>query len=155
MRPPDFEVFYRENLTAARRLAVLVTGSTEDGEDVAQEAFLQLTHRWIEVRNKRAYLYQSVVNLSRTKVRRLQTERNYRDRLRPSIQDLPAEDRSIWTALDRLPQNQREALVLRYYLDLKLKDVAAALGIPTGTAKSLLHRGLQTLRMERDDEERV
>jgi RNA polymerase sigma factor (sigma-70 family) len=46
----------------------------------------------------------------------------------------------------RLDVDQRMVVVLHYYLDLPLPEVAATLGIPLGTAKSRLHRGLAALR---------
>ena len=46
----------------------------------------------------------------------------------------------------RLDPDQRLVVVLHYYLDLPLPEVAATLGVPLGTAKSRLHRGLATLR---------
>jgi RNA polymerase sigma factor (sigma-70 family) len=57
-------------------------------------------------------------------------------------------DGEVWDALDRLPALQREAIVLRYHLELPEADVAARLGVATGTAKSRLHNArkrLQTL----------
>jgi RNA polymerase sigma-70 factor (ECF subfamily) len=49
-------------------------------------------------------------------------------------------------ALRRLSPGQRAVVVLHYYLGLPLPEVAAALGIPTGTAKSRLHRSLALMR---------
>jgi RNA polymerase sigma factor (sigma-70 family) len=46
----------------------------------------------------------------------------------------------------RLPAEQRAVLVLRFYLDLSLADIAMSLGLPEGTVKSRLHRGLTSLR---------
>ena len=46
----------------------------------------------------------------------------------------------------RLPADQRSALVLRFYLDLPLSEVALSLGLPEGTVKSRIHRGLSALR---------
>ena len=48
--------------------------------------------------------------------------------------------------LDRLPMDQRMVVVLRFFLDLPMPEVADVLGIPLGTAKSRLHRGLGGLR---------
>ena len=52
------------------------------------------------------------------------------------------------TQIGRLPQRQRQALVLRYYADCTLHQVADLLGCPLGTAKSLIHRGLAALKGE-------
>jgi RNA polymerase sigma-70 factor (ECF subfamily) len=49
-------------------------------------------------------------------------------------------------ALRRLSVEQREALVLRYYLDLPLDEIAAIIGVPVGTVKSRLSRGVAGLR---------
>lgn len=48
--------------------------------------------------------------------------------------------------LGALPIDQRAVIVLHFYADLPLTEVAMVLGIPAGTAKSRLHRGLETLR---------
>jgi RNA polymerase sigma-70 factor (ECF subfamily) len=50
-------------------------------------------------------------------------------------------------ALGRLPVDQRAVMVLHFYLDLPLTEAADVLGIPVGTVKSRLHRGLETLRV--------
>ena len=55
---------------------------------------------------------------------------------------LSAEQRSVAGALRRLPERQREALVLRYYLDLSEAEIAAAMGISRGTVKSATSRAL-------------
>ena len=57
-----------------------------------------------------------------------------------------AERDRVGRELGRLPVDQRVVLVLHFYLDLPLTDVAEILEIPPGTAKSRLHRGLETLR---------
>lgn len=48
---------------------------------------------------------------------------------------------AVRTVLADLPQAEREALVLRFYVDLKVDDIAVELGIPPGTVKSHIHRG--------------
>ena len=56
-------------------------------------------------------------------------------------------------ALRQLPERQREALALRYYLDLSEAEMAAAMGISAGSVKTHLHRGLASLAglLEEDD----
>ena len=59
------------------------------------------------------------------------------------------EDRDeLWTALERLPQRQRAAIVLRYYEDLSESRIAELLQCRPGTVKSLLSRGLEAMRTE-------
>ena len=56
------------------------------------------------------------------------------------------ERREVIAALSRLPARQREALLLRYFLDLSEADTAAVMRISRGTAKSTVSRGLVALR---------
>ena len=53
-----------------------------------------------------------------------------------------------WQVIRRLTPTQRHVLVLRFYLDLRLVDVADVLDLPLGTVKSNLHRGIAALRQE-------
>lgn len=67
---------------------------------------------------------------------------------------LIADDRRrVLQALVKLPPRQREAIVLRYYLDLSEAEMAAAMGVRPGTVKSAISRGLAALR-DRYEEER-
>lgn len=50
----------------------------------------------------------------------------------------------------RLPARQRQALGLRYYADTSIEQIAQLLDCPIGTVKSLIHRGIETLRKELD-----
>ena len=59
---------------------------------------------------------------------------------------LPGELDETWQLLERLPARQRQALVLRFYADLPLTEVAEALRCRVGTAKSLVHRGLARMK---------
>ena len=62
---------------------------------------------------------------------------------------IPAADRlALLGAYDRLGPEERTILALRFFADLEVPDVAAALGVPLGTAKSRLHRAIGRLRAE-------
>jgi RNA polymerase sigma-70 factor (ECF subfamily) len=67
----------------------------------------------------------------------------------PSIDDvsiLTAERDLLDLVLRRLPPDQRAVVVLRYYFDLEVPEIAATLAIPVGTAKSRLHRSMTVMR---------
>jgi RNA polymerase sigma-70 factor, ECF subfamily len=67
----------------------------------------------------------------------------------PSIDDVSVvtADRDLLDlVLRRLPPEQRAVVVLRYYFDLEVPDIAATLRIPVGTAKSRLHRAIAVMR---------
>jgi DNA-directed RNA polymerase specialized sigma24 family protein len=102
-----------------------------------------------------AYLNRIVVNEVRSRGRRDQTARRSAHLLPvPQGTDGEGGDRqAVIEELAGLPHRQREALVLRFWLDLSLADVADAMGVRLGTAKSQVSRGLAALALALADEE--
>ena len=139
---------YRDERVGLVRLAHLMTGSPALAEDIVQEAFLRLHPALDTVEKPGAYLRTTVVNLCRSHHRRQGVERRWLERQPAPGADLPPELDETWRALLALPEAQRHALVLRFYLDLRIEDIAALLGRPIGTVKSTLHRGLAALTRE-------
>ena len=118
-----------------------------------QEALLRAWERsekGEEIESLNAWVTTVAVNLSRSALRRLRSERRARARLRGSAW---AEDPALGAcrsvdlerALSKLPRRQREAVVLRYYLQLDTREVAAALRVNEGTVKSTLFRARAAL----------
>jgi RNA polymerase sigma-70 factor (sigma-E family) len=135
------------------RMAVLL-GAGVDAEDVVAEAFCQLYRRWPRLRDPLAapsYLRSVVCNLTRMRLRHLQVVRRHADQ--PSLtigsaeqEVVLREDQSeVIAALQTLPNRQRQALVLRYWLDLKEAEVAASMGISCGAVKAHTSRGMAAL----------
>jgi RNA polymerase sigma factor (sigma-70 family) len=140
--------------TSLMHLATLL--GADDPEDIVAEAFYQLFRRWRRLRNPdRAvvFLRSVVCNLTRMRLRHLQVARRHltRDSTNPisteSLVDPALHDdgRTLLDALTQLPARQREALVLRYWLDLRGVEIAAAMGISPGAVKSHISRGMATL----------
>jgi RNA polymerase sigma-70 factor (sigma-E family) len=148
---PEVTALYAEHALGLVRLAVLLVGDRASAEDVVQDAFLGLYRRWDRLPDTSAplaYVRVSVLNGCRTTLRR-----RSRSRLAAPLTDRPAESaealallseeqRAVADALRRLPERQREALVLRYYLSLSEAEIAAAMGISRGTVKSATSRAL-------------
>lgn len=130
------------------RLAHLLTGSLVTAEDVVQDAFVRLYDVLDDVRQPGAYLRRMVINLCHSHHRREDVARRWRDRQPPPEVVVPPDVDETWQAVRALPDRQREALVLRFHLDMKVADIAAALDLPVGTVKSDIHRGLATLAGE-------
>ena len=139
-----FEDLYRRLWAPMVRLAWLLGGSREVAEDVVHDAFLGLEPRWRDVRDPEPYLRRSVVNGVRSHHRRRGVERRHRPA--PQLAIFNPEVEEIWGAVAKLPDRQRQALVLRFYLDLTIEQVAEQLDCPLGTAKSLIHRGIVAVR---------
>ena len=131
------------------RLGFLLTGSREQGEDLAQDAFAALAAHGSEagdIIDTRAYLRRIVVNRSASYHRR-----RFRDRLRPVAREVvvvPPEVDETGAVVQRLSDVQRRVVVLRYYADCTLDEIASIIHRPLGTVKSDLHRALDRLRKE-------
>ena len=137
------------------RLALLMTGDLAAAEDVVQDAFEQLHRRWPSLRQPGsglAYVRSSVLNGCRSMHRRARVARKHAARLAepPSAgadaAGADAGERSdLIAALLALPRRQREVLVLRYYADLDVAEVADTLRIGPSTVRSTAARGLGAL----------
>ena len=149
-----WSALYRAHVPGAQRLAYLLTGDHALGEDIAHDAFVRAIGRFADLRSPESfggYLRRAVVNGVRSHARsasreRARAERSARLAGPGTAQDAPDEGDELWAALDRLPDRQRAAIVLRYWLDLSDQDVGRALGCRPGTVRSLLSRGLATMR---------
>jgi len=135
----------------------LACGSRAAAEDAVQEALARAwerSERGEHIESLRAWVMRVAINLVRSSFRRMLAERRARERMAAGPArfgaSLPtvggAEDAvDVSRALAVLPRRQREATVLRYYLDLSVLEVAEALGVGEGTAKTTLFRARQTL----------
>jgi RNA polymerase sigma-70 factor (sigma-E family) len=155
---------YAEHYKSLVRLAAMLVRDTPTAEEVVQEAFVAMHTGWQRLEDTEkalAYLRQAVVNKSRSVLRhRVVVEKN----LQNPPPDMPSAEHGAFTLLERsavvkalrnLPERQREAIVLRYYLDLSEADIAATMGISRGAVKSHTARGMAALRaaLEEDDNE--
>lgn len=141
--PTTLESLYRSHHVAMVRLAYLLTGSQEVAEELTHEAFLEVRGRLDAIREPPAYLRRVLVNLTRQHHRRAEVERR-----RAPAAPGPVDEHEVdetWDLVQALPERQRAAVVLRFYGDLTVPQVARALDCPLGTAKSLIHRGLASL----------
>jgi RNA polymerase sigma-70 factor (sigma-E family) len=147
---------YKVHAVGLIRLAVVMMGDRAAAEDVVQDAFAGLYRRWNHLSGKdRAlgYVRASVLNGCRTRLRaRARDERLVAaspDPLAAASAEqavlVGEEHAAVLAALRRLPHRQREALVLRYYLDLSESEIAASMGIGRGTVKSTTFRALAAL----------
>jgi RNA polymerase sigma-70 factor (sigma-E family) len=152
---PTLTDLYHAHRLGLVRLAVLLVDRQDIAEDVVQEAFTALFQKYGErlddVDNALGYLRTSVVNGSRSVLRRRKTAREY---VPPHEADAPSaeesavlndEHRRVVAAMRLLTERQREVLVLRYWSDLSEAQIAEALGLSRGAVKSTASRALDAL----------
>jgi len=133
------------------RLARLFVDDRNAAEDLVQEAFIRLArsaHRIQDQARAPAYLRSIVLNLARDHNRRGLVSLRHRlpldDEGAPDEDELVLRDdqRQVIDALRDLPHRQRDCLVLRYYQELGIDDIADMLGISRNSVKTHLQRGL-------------
>ena len=150
---PAYEALFRTEHAPMTRLAALL--GDDDPESTVQDAFAQLHDHWHRIRNgdsPTGYLRTIVVNRVRARHRHLKVVRRHLSPTPPpavSAEEAAAdraEQALVLTAIAALPPRRREAVVLRYWLNLSEAEMAVAMSTSVGTVKSNLSRGLAALR---------
>ncbi|WP_407077725.1 SigE family RNA polymerase sigma factor [Streptomyces phytohabitans] len=147
---------YRTHYRSLLGLAALLLDDTASCEDVVQEAFIRVHSARKRVRDPEktlAYLRQTVVNLSRSTLRRRILGMKLLSKPMPDMASAEegAYDRierdELKKALRGLQRRQREVLVLRYFADMTESQVADVLGLSLGSVKAYGSRGIAALRV--------
>ncbi|MFN2488026.1 MAG: RNA polymerase sigma factor [Acidimicrobiia bacterium] len=145
---------YRAEAANLVRLARFFVDDRDAAEDLVQEAFIRLARASGRIKNRDripAYLRSIVLNLARDHNRRgLVSLRHFpaADPQGPTLDDLVAvraDQQRVISALRDVPRRQRDCLVLRYYLELSVGEIAETLGIGANSVKTHLQRGLRSL----------
>ncbi|HEX8626893.1 MAG TPA: SigE family RNA polymerase sigma factor [Catenuloplanes sp.] len=151
----EFGDFVAARSDALCRFAYLLCGDWHRAEDTVQTALTKLYVAWKRVHDREAidgYVRRIIVNVlaSEGRLARFRRERlsgELPDRADGSDFAVSAHDRmAILQALATVPPRQRAVIVLRYWEDQSLEQVAQTLGCSVGTVKSQAARGLSTLR---------
>lgn len=151
---------YEANWSSLLRTATWLLGDRSLAEEVVQDAFIRLVERWFQLDDEAAapaWLRSTVVNLSRSRLRRFVVGRQKVNLAGSRAQraDMSADrlgeelaDGELGQAIRALPRRQRECVVLRFVHDLPVAEIAETLSIGSGSVKTHLHRGLKALGEE-------
>lgn len=166
--PAAWDELVRLHQEGVFRLAYLHLEDAEEAADVAQETFLRAfrsLHRFDAERPLRPWLLSIAANLARNRRRslgrygaalrryvRLDPDAGDRSVGEPPEIELAQRNQGLWQAVRRLGPDDRQIILLRYYLQLPVSEAAQALGVAEGTVKSRLNRALGRLQLviERD-----
>ena len=156
-----YEEIVQRYQQVAFRTAYVITGTSADAEDAAQEAFVKAyraLYRFRPGSDLRPWLLRIVANEARNRIRssgrRHQLELRLAEGFRPgdaapspeAVAIASDERRRLLAMVNALGEEDRLVIASRYFLQLSGEETATALGIPEGTVKSRLSRALARLR---------
>ncbi len=144
--PDELVSLFRQTYRTNVRLVYAMVGSRQEAEEVVQDSFIELRRRWHDIDTPVAYLRRTVANRAIAVLRR--REIAGRHAIDPPPPEEPERLVELRDALLGLPDRQRVAIVMRFIADLDDEAIAEALDCRVGTVRSLISRGLTTLRAE-------
>jgi RNA polymerase sigma factor (sigma-70 family) len=161
---PPFQVFLDEHLHPVRAFLRGMVGPN-DADDCLQETFLAALRAYprAEATNLRSWIFtiarRKAIDHHRSRRRRPQPvgepeeliDRQASAGSASSALGMSARHSEIWTAVAELPPSQRAAVVLRFAVDLRYREVGEALGTSEEAARQSVHEGLKKLRARADD----
>lgn len=137
-----------------------LVGDVDTAHDIAADSFERLLGRWSGVDDPRAYLYVIATNRVRDHWRKQRRDRELAGRLRPTEHETTSQAVDPWLKdlVMQLPDRLRRPVLLHYYADLPVAEVARALHRPVGTIKRALFEGraklLDQINLTDRDEEK-
>lgn len=150
----ETEQILTENYERYYRLAYSYMRNEDDALDVVQESAYRAIRDCRKVRNKdylSTWIYRIVVNTALDLLRKKKKET-----LTEELPEIPVEDQyqetELRTILNQLDHKSKTIIILRYFEDLKLEDIADILGDNLNTVKARLYRSLKKLRLNLEAE---
>lgn len=161
MRPKDIERLYDDQAQAMFGFLAYRTGDRTLAEDLLSDVFERAlrARRRFDARKgtEKAWLYAIALNCLRDHIRRSEAERRAHEREVSHLSSQPDADRElelfddreiVAQAMRKLTPDERDAVALRYGADLRVADIARAIGVPVTTVEGRLTRALRKLRAE-------
>jgi len=154
VREREVEAFCRVEHPRLVAALTLYTGDVDLAAELAQEALARAHGDWAKVGTMSSpggWASRVAFNLANSHFRRQKYERAARERAAsrlPAAPGTPADvgDPDVLRAVAALPQRQREAVALRFLLDLSVEDTAARMGCAAGTVRALTSQAVARLR---------
>lgn len=148
----DAELYRRHAGELVRYAAVLI--GPDDADDVVATAFARCmsSQAWLEVADRRAYLFRAVENEARSFQRSATRRRRREDRVHAeTVVEVGTPRPEVWDAVQSLSVRQRAVVYLAYWHDLTEQMIAEHLGIGAGSVRRHLARARAKLREVLDE----
>lgn len=152
----DLERIYAEYAPSMFRTALKITRCREKALDVVQEVFLRYIDKHGQIRNLRSpgsWLYRVTVNCALDIRREMAAGRRHVDEFRAESADSsdpvpisPREEEAVFREVEKLPEKQKQAVIMRFFLGDSLKEIALTLNCTYDSARVTLYRALKRLR---------
>ncbi len=153
-RDEAFRELSVRHVQSAYRLAWAILADECDAEDATQDAFMSAWRQRSALRDADrfdAWFGRILINGCRDRLRRRAVARRLAspavERVTPDHSASILERDELYSAVAELEPDQRIVVMLRFWLDLSVDDIADRLGVPPGTVKSRLHRSMARLRV--------
>ncbi|WP_203248202.1 RNA polymerase sigma factor [Sporosarcina beigongshangi] len=152
------ENFIVENREAHYRLAYSYVRNKENALDIVQDAIVKALHsvdRLDELAFLKTWFYRIIVNTAIDFIRKHQRvavmDDDILDRFLPQLED-EITDIDLQKAIDQLPPKYKTLIILRFFEDLKIDEIAEVTGDNVNTVKTRLYAALRKLRIEVGEE---
>lgn len=148
----EWTAFYRQEYARLAGVMFAYTGDRELGREIAQEAMAQAWRHWRSVgafENPAGWTYRVGMNLANSAWRRKLIARrahSHRGHEVPVARDVSADDLAVRAAVESLPPRQRSVILLRYFADLPVEEVARHMRCRPGTVTALTSKAIAKLR---------
>jgi RNA polymerase sigma-70 factor (ECF subfamily) len=153
----EYAEFYLAQFGSVARTVYLIVGDREHAQDITQDAFVRLYLHWSTVAGydaPQAWVRRVAIRMATRAVRRERMGQVIaRRQAPPPVQHLAPADIDLMRATAQLPARQRAAVVLFYYEDRPVSEVAELLGCSAAAAKVTLHRARRALAASLTDGE--
>ncbi|MDT4942482.1 MAG: hypothetical protein QOJ34_2571 [Pseudonocardiales bacterium] len=151
----EFDAFYLAHYPRVASYCWRLVGDRELAHDLTQEAFARMVARWRRIDDPRAYVYRVATNLVRHAWRDRDKSRLLTEAVAATLMtEWPGPDSSavgLRDAVTALPRRLREVVLLHYFADMSVPDVAATVGRPAGTVKRQLSEARASLANALED----
>ncbi len=149
----EMEEYIRNNQENIYRFAYSYVKNRTDALDIVQESIYKALKNYRSLKDNskiKSWFFSIVRNTSLTYLKKSKREILYEvvpEKIEKNINEVNIESLDLYLAIEKLPIDSKELIVMRYFEDMELKEMAKILKININTLKSRLYKTIQELRL--------